>query len=172
MTPSEATKLVAIIRVAYGDRFKALPGIENVWSMALAHVPYRMAEQVVTQWIRDQEWPPVPANIIEMAEQGMSPLPGVDEAWRMVRQRIASTYPGHPAENWNAPAIVQEAAGDVGGLRKIRFSEQPQRIEQEFREAYRERYRKATREAVARGIGSGARTDDPERPGLSEGGNR
>lgn len=152
MTPQDVNKILAILKARYGDKLKVNDATVDAWSMVLDDVQYHDVLAVLPEWMKEQEWPPDPAQIRNsVIDRLPSALPSVDEAWQIVQARIAATYPGHHMPEWKALDEIQDAVKDIGGLRAIRMSEKPADMEKRFRAAYGERRQREGRLTVLPG---------------------
>jgi hypothetical protein len=139
MNISQTTLILRDIKEAYPMQ----PMTENtiqLWTRTLADLDYETTRNVVDAWIMSEEWPPKISQIRTAVLDTQSSLPSVDEAWRMVQQRIKDTYFPEKAPRWEAPKEIQDAvkATHPDGLRGIRHSEKPDEMRRRFEKAYTE----------------------------------
>lgn len=153
MNEQEVDRILTVIKARYGPKFRYDSMTTTTWHMVLDDVPYEETMPVLRDLMKQEEWAPDPATIRNIVLDTTSGLPTPAEAWQMVQHRIKSTYPGMPAETWDAPGQVQAAARDVGGIYLIRQAEKPEAMRQRFEDAYRRRLYAHRREAAAIELG-------------------
>ena len=139
MQPNEVLQLIGLVKARYQAKFQHTPSVEQMWNMVLDDVPLEPCKTILADWFKTEDWPPDPAYIRNKVLDTTSGLPTPEEAWQMVQQRIKNTYPGMPAEAWDAPGQVQAAAKDIGGIYLIRQAEKPDAMRQRYEDAYRRR---------------------------------
>ena len=160
MTREEAGRLVAVFKAAWPNH--PVPNAEalvTAWEIALADVPYGMAQQAAAMYLREGRFFPAPAEIRTLVIDRLGILPDGGEAWRMVLDRMRSTYPGREAAPWAIPEAVRLAVEAVGGLHTLRMSDEPGADQARFLKVYGTYRQRAARELdVALLITGGERT--------------
>jgi hypothetical protein len=139
MNQQDVDRILTVIKARYGPKFRYDRMTTTAWHMVLDDVPYEETMIVLRDLMKQEEWAPDPATLRNTVLDTTSGLPTPSEAWQMVQQRIRNTYPGMPAEAWDAPQPIQDAAKDVGGIYLIRQAEKPEAMRQRFEDAYRRR---------------------------------
>lgn len=111
MNSDEVTRALALIESAYGSKMQAsqrnLELVIEVWMIALEDVPWTpYGELALSWWIRNEAWPPAPADIRERAKRLMR-----DEKREREDAATLARY-----KNWHPNSI---GGGDRGGLRQL-----------------------------------------------------
>jgi hypothetical protein len=135
MTEEQTTKMLAVLRAAFPE-MKVEDSTIIAWNMGMKDLPVDVVRKVVHDWILDEEWPPKVAQIRKRTLQSMTQFPTIDQAWRMVLNRVKSTYPGFNNDPWEAPQIVKDTLQAIGGIGTVRRSEKPDKTEEAFTRAY------------------------------------
>lgn len=131
MNKSEVLKVIAILS-AHTPSHPVSDALVSVWEMSMDDVPYGAAMMAVKEWVTNHKWFPTPSEFRGLIAAKLTGIPTSAEAWQMVQARIRSTYPGHPASEWDAPKLVKEIVADMGGLRTLRMSGKPADDERRF----------------------------------------
>lgn len=139
MNLSECTKIITILATndVSGRVTEATP---HAWHLVMADVPYDAAQAAAAEWLKHHKWFPMPAEFRDVLVSALTDLPDPDDAWSIVLDRMRSTYPGHPAPYWDAPAPVVRGLQAIGGMEMVRIYGNSPKVVQDFAEAYR-RYR-------------------------------
>ena len=140
MNRQETARLLAVMTTVW-DHIVVDDATITAWEWGLEFVPYELVEPELKRWIRTNRWPPKPAELLEQIAERTVALPTPDEAWGLVTQRMRDDRPMTQEQmfqqaKWSAPAEVQAAVKQVGGLYTIRTSETPAAERKRFIEAY------------------------------------
>jgi hypothetical protein len=76
MNATEITRMLAMFDAAYGPKMKEagrdMTLVIEVWTMVLESVPWTpYGESTVSNWLKEEPWPPAPSDIRERAKAKM-----------------------------------------------------------------------------------------------------
>lgn len=130
MTKQEALKLVAILEMAYPRQDLREQTVE-VYARFLQDLDYKVAEQVVSHYIKTQKWFPSIAEIREACAEMVHDLPTTEQAMEIIRSAVQQYDYGSIRAN----DLLRQAVATVG-FDKIGYSEHPEPLYRQIKEAY------------------------------------
>lgn len=167
MNRQEIGRLVAVCFTSYPNHSATAADVATAWEFALADVPYEAAAAAIKTHLKESPFFPSPSEIYQRVLDQTGALPNAGDAWGLVQARIASTYPGLPATDWDAPYPVREAARAMGGIHTLRMSDNPMADRAHFIKFYEQYRQRAAREVdIAVLIEHGAKALEPGFGGL------
>jgi hypothetical protein len=120
MNSDEVTQTILLIDAAYGPKMKAadrdMDLVIEVWTIALSDIPWKPhGENALSWWLKNEPWPPSPADLRERAKATMRAERGAHESAELLRR-----YAPLPARKMAPIAIRREAvrrltAGEISG---------------------------------------------------------
>lgn len=148
MTTEDINKLIGVCMHTWpNERVDDPDVLEVAWTMVLGDVPYPVASEALGWYMKDgNAFFPKPGQLYQIVLGMTGALPDAGDAWSMVQARISSTYPGHPADKWDAPFPVRQATEAMGGIYTLRMSENPMADRAHFLKIYGDYRQRAARE--------------------------
>lgn len=134
MQEHEALIVAKYIQAAWGKEFTDEQ--LDVWTDALAPIPYEVANQVAQRLVRTNKWAPSIAEFLAAVWEFVDPLPTAEQAYAEARNaaRTFSPYSGGVRHEWSHPLIEQ--AAKVVGIETMAYSEEPTVVAAQFRRVY------------------------------------